>query len=196
LVREISVPITVNNRHVHPSKKDAEQLFGDSHHFSPDPSPDKHLWPGHILWKEKVTVSGPSGSISNVSLLGPLSEKTSIEMSTTDAYRLGLGTEDIKNKKFSPGVTVTGPKGNVFVPIHQPVNGRWLLVSKDLSVKHGLKDGMFVDAHVGADSDWATTFHKVRVIIEGEGRWALYLDPDAASAASVKPGDTAKVLLP
>jgi len=104
--------------------------------------------------------------------------------------------EEIKSKKFSPGLTVTGPKGSVFVPINKAVNGRWLLASKDRAEKMGLKDGMLVDVRVGADSDWATTFHKVLVIIEGEDRWALYLDPDAASAASVKPGDWAQVLLP
>ena len=117
-------------------------------------------------------------------------------MSTTDAYRLGLSTHEIKNKKFSPGLTITGPKGKIFVPIDKPVNGRWLLVSKSKSEQIGLKDGMFVDVRVGSDSDWATTFHKVRVIIEGEDRWAVYLDPDAASAASAKAGDTAYVLLP
>jgi putative phosphotransacetylase len=196
LVKEVPVPITVNNRHVHLSKTDAKQLFGDTHQFAKHSSPDKHLWPGHILWQEKVTISGPKGSISEVSLLGPLGEKTSIEMSTTDAYRLGLSTEEIKTKKFSPGLTIVGPKGSVFVPINKAVNGRWLLASKDRAEKVGLKDGMLVDVRVGSDSDWATTFHKVLVIIEGEDRWALYLDPDAASAASVKPGDTAQVLLP
>ena len=117
-------------------------------------------------------------------------------MSTTDAYRLGLSTEELKSKKFSPGLTITGPKGSTFLTINKAVNGRWLLASKDRAEKMSLKDGMLVDVRVGADSDWATTFHKVLVIIEGEDRWALYLDPDAASAASVKPGDWAHVLLP
>lgn len=195
-MKEVPVPITVNNRHVHLSKTDAKKLFGDAHQFAPHASPDKHLWPGHTLMREQITIAGPKGTISQVSLLGPWGDKTTIEMSTTDAYRLGLSTESIKSKKFSPGVTLTGPKGSVFVPIDKAVNGRWLLVSKDRSEKLGLKDGMFVDVRVGADSDWATTFHKVLVIIEGEDRWALYLDPDAASAASVTPGDTAHVLLP
>jgi putative phosphotransacetylase len=195
LVREIPVPITVNNRHIHLSKEDAKQLFGETHQFGLHSSPDKHLWPGHIHWEEKVTISGPKGSISEVSLLGPLGSKTTIEMSTTDAYRLGLSTHDIKSKKFSPGVTINGPKGKVFLPIERAVNGRWLLVDKSRSEKMGLKDGMHVDVRVGSDSDWSTTFHKVQVIIEGDDRWAVYLDPDAASAASVKPGDTAVVLV-
>ncbi len=186
----------MNNRHVHLSKNDAKQIFGEDYRFTPHSSPDKHLWPGHTLWQEKVTISGPKGEIFEVGLLGPFEEETSIEMSTTDAYRLGLSTVEIKSKKFSPGVTIRGPKGNVFVPLEKSVNGRWLLASKDRADKNGLKDGMLVDVRVGADSDWATTFHKVRVIVEGENRWALYLDPDAASAASVKPGDTAHVILP
>ena len=196
MVREVSVPITVNNRHVHISKNDAKQLFGESHKFSNHPSPDKHLWPGHILFEEKVMIEGPKGEIAEVSLLGPMEEKTSVEMSTTDAYRLGLSTDGIKNKKFSPGITIKGPKGSVFHPTEKAVNGRWLLASKDLADKNGLKDGMLVDVLVGEDSDWATTFHKVRVIVEGQNRWALYLDPDAASAASARPGDTAHVILP
>jgi len=197
MTREIPVPITVNNRHLHLSAEDAKKLFGDTHQFSLHASPDNHLWPGHTILKDQVTISGPSGrSISEVSLLGPLSNKTSIEMSTTDAYRLGLATHDIKSKKFSPGVTITGPKGKVFLAIEKPVNDRWLLVDKMRSEKMGLKDGMLVDVRVGADSDWATTFHKVQVIVDGEDRWALYLDPDAASAASARPGDHALVLLP
>ena len=196
LARELAVPITVNNRHVHLSRTDAKKIFGETYQFASHSSPDRHLWPGHILWQEKVTISGPKGSISEVSLLGPLGEKTSIEMSTTDAYRLGLSTDEIRSKKFSPGITIDGPKGSVFVTIERPVNGRWLLVSKNRSENLGLKDGMLVDARVGSDSDWATTFHKVQVIIDGEDRWALYLDPDAASAASARPGDTAHVVLP
>jgi putative phosphotransacetylase len=196
LAREFPVPVTVNNRHVHLSNEDAKKLFGETHKFVKHSSPDKHLWPGHILWEEKVTISGPSGrSISEVSLLGPPGNKSTIEMSTTDAYRLGLATHEIKSKKFSPGVTIAGPKGEIFLAIERPVNGRWLLVDKSRSEKMGLKDGMLVDVRVGADSDYATTFHKVQVIIEGEDRWAVYLDPDAASAASAKPGDTAVVLL-
>ena len=198
MVKEIPVPIAVNNRHVHLSEKDAHALFGESHDFSQDLSRDRFLWPGHTVLREKVTISGPAGSIPNVGLLGPLGKKTSIEMSTADAYRLGLDTGEIRSKKFGPGVTVTGPKGKVFVEIDQPVNGRWLLVSKKNAEKNGLKDGMSVDVRVGSDSDWTTTFHNFRVIVSDEGdrdHWAVYLDADAASAASARAGDTAHVLL-
>ena len=198
LTKEITVPIAVNNRHVHLSKEDARTIFGESHEFSLDPSPERFLWPGHSLWKEKVTLSGPGGTIQRVSLLGPLGDKTSIEMSCGDGYHLGLNDEDVKAKKFLPGLTLTGPKGSVFVSTDSPINGRWLLLSQSRADKNGLKDGTSVDVRVGSGSDWETTFLKVKVIISSwtdQDCWALYLDPDAAGAASAKAGDTAQVIL-
>jgi putative phosphotransacetylase len=196
-MRETSVPIAVSNRHVHLSEEDARTLFGESHHFSPDPSPERLLWPDQTLWQEKVTLAGPGGTIPRVSILGPLG-RTSIEMSCADAYRLGLNSDNVKAKKFLPGVTITGPKGSVFAPTDYPINGRWLLVSKPRADDNGLKDGASVDVRVAAGSDWATTFHNVKVVVSSitnRDIWALYIDPDAASAAAVKTGDTAHVLL-
>jgi putative phosphotransacetylase len=151
------------------------------------------LWPGHTLWKEKVTLAGPTGTITKVSVLGPL-ERTSVEMSHADAFRLGLQPANMKAKKFGPGVTMIGPKGSIFLSTERAINGRWLLASKIHADKHGLKNGMRVDARVG-EGDLATTFHGVEVIVDDEypDRWALYLDPDAASAASASTGDTAHI---
>jgi len=52
------------------SKEDAGKLFGPSNELTLE-TPDKLLWPGQTLWKEKVTISGPGGSIENVGLVGP-----------------------------------------------------------------------------------------------------------------------------
>lgn len=197
LTKEIPVPIAVSNRHVHLSKEDTRAIFGESYRFSLDPSPERLLWPDQILWQEKVTLTGPGGTIPRVSILGPLG-RTSIEMSCADAYRLGLNSDNLKAKKFLPGVTITGPKGSVFHPTNYPINGRWLLVSKPKAERSSLKDGASVDVRVGAGSDWATTFHNVRVVVSSSTNldiWAFYIDPDAASAASAKTGDTAHLLL-
>jgi putative phosphotransacetylase len=195
-LKEIPVPIAVNNRHVHLSKDDGKTLFGENHPFSADLSQDKMLWPGHTLWKEKVTLAGPTGNITKVSVLGPL-ERTSVEMSHADAYHLGLHPVSMKAKKFGPGVTMIGPKGSVFMSTERAINGRWLLASKIHAEKHDLKNGMRVDARVG-EGDLATTFHGVEVIVDEEypDRWALYLDPDAASAASASTGDTGHIRVP
>ncbi len=194
-MKEIPVPVAVTNRHVHLSKADAGTIFGEPHQFSPDPSPHKLLWPGQSLWMEKVTLAGPTGTISNVSVLGPLG-RTSVEMSCADAYRLGLRPGNGRAGKFGPGVTVIGPKGSVFVATEDALNGRWLFASRVRAEKNGLKNGMRVDVRVG-DSEWLTTFHNVEVVVPEDERdgWALYLDPDAASAASANTGDQCHILV-
>ena len=186
----------MNNRHVHLSKEDAGKLFGPSHELTLE-TPDKLLWPGQTLWKEKVTISGPGGSIQNVGLVGPYGT-TSIELSCSDAYRLGLSMEGAGTKKFPPGVTLKGPSGSVFVTTDSSVSGRWLLVSKSHAEKHGLKDGATVDVRAGSGTDSAVTLHNVKVVVStwtNQDCWAVYLDSDAAGAASVKTGDTAHIIL-
>ncbi len=189
------MPVAVTNRHVHLSKDDARSIFGEPHRFSLDPSANKLLWPGQSLWREKVTLAGPTGTISNVSILGPLGS-TSVEMSCADAYRLGLHPLNAKARKFGPGVTIIGPRGSVFVATEQALNGRWLFASRIQAERHGLKNGMRVDVRVG-DSEWATTFHRVEVVVPEDNLdgWALYLDPDAASAASASTGDQGHILV-
>ncbi len=196
MTREISIPIAVNNRHVHLSKEDAGKLFGPSNDLTLE-TPDKLLWPGQTLWKEKVTISGPGGSIQNVGLVGPYGS-TSIELSCGDAYRLGLSMEGAAAKKFPPGVTVNGPNGSVFVSTDSSVSGRWLLVSKARAEKNGLKDGAPVNVRAGSGTDSAVTFHNVKVVVStwtDQDCWAVYLDSDAAGAASVKNGDLAHIIL-
>ena len=195
MTREIEIPLAVNNRHVHLSKEDAAKLFGP-HELTLD-TPDRLLWPGQTLWKEKVVMSGPQGSIHNVGLVGPYGT-TSVELSCGDAYRLGLSMETAATKKFPPGVTIKGPKGNVFVSTDSSVSGRWLLTSKSRAEKYGLKDGSSVDVRVGSRTESATTFHNVKVVVStwtDQDCWAVYLDADAAGSASAKTGDTAHLIL-
>jgi len=144
------------------SKEDAGKLFGPSNELTLE-TPDKLLWPGQTLWKEKVTISGPGGRIENVGLVGPYGT-TSIELSCGDAYPLGLSMESSGAKKVPPGVTVKGPRGSMFISTDLSVSGRWLLVSKSRAQKHGLKDGASVDVRAGSETDSAVTFDNVKVV--------------------------------
>lgn len=196
MTREIPVPVAVNKRHIHLSKEDAHQLFGETHQFSPHPSPEKLLWPGHTAWIDKVTLAGPKNAIPNVRVLGPLGNQTSIEMSCSDAYRLGLSLQDPEKKRFSPGVTIVGPKGSFSLSSKHMATGRWIYASRTKAGEHGLTEGMKVDVRVG--DSWGVTFHQVYVYVPEDDRegWVLYLDTDEANAAAAQTGDTTYILLP
>ncbi len=46
--------------------------------------------PGQYACKERVTITGPKGSIKNVIVLGPVRKETQVEVSLTDSSSLGL----------------------------------------------------------------------------------------------------------
>lgn len=78
--------VEASGRHVHLSKEDAQQLFGRD-----TLTPERELsQPGQFLSKEKVNLIGPKGSFKDVAVLGPLREKTQVEVSMTDARVLGI----------------------------------------------------------------------------------------------------------
>ena len=87
--KESGYEITVNisARHVHLSKEHVEILFGKNHTITPI---RELMQPGEFAAKETVMVIGPKGVIQNVRVLGPLRDKTQVEISKTDGYTLGI----------------------------------------------------------------------------------------------------------
>jgi putative phosphotransacetylase len=82
-----SIPIAVSARHCHLSKTDLEALFGEG--FELTKKTDLYQ-PGQFSANETVTIIGTRGGISNVRILGPTRNLTQVEISKTDAIKLGL----------------------------------------------------------------------------------------------------------
>lgn len=83
----MKVSIGVSNRHVHLSESDFKKIFNH----------DKKLevlreltQPGEFASNLKVTLKTSKDTIENVRVLGPLRSYTQVEISKTDAYKLGL----------------------------------------------------------------------------------------------------------
>lgn len=83
----MKVNIGVSNHHVHLSECDFKKIF----------NADKKLevvrrltQPGEFASNLKVTLKTDKGTIENVRVLGPLRNYTQVEISKTDAYKLGL----------------------------------------------------------------------------------------------------------
>lgn len=110
----IKIPIETSARHLHICRKDFEMLFGkDSElHYTKELSQ-----PGQYLCRERVTVSGPKGTFENMAILGPLRPETQIEISLTDARKLGIPSciRQSGDIKGSPGCTLSGPNGSIIL---------------------------------------------------------------------------------
>ncbi len=82
----MDIPVVVQYRHVHLSKEDKEKLFGDE--VLEVDTKLKHR--GQVVYKKTVSISGKSGVIENVKILGPSRESTQVEISMSEAAILGI----------------------------------------------------------------------------------------------------------
>lgn len=81
------VEVEASGRHVHLSREDVEALFGNGYQLT---KVRELSQPGQYVCRERVSVTGPKGTIRNVVVLGPERKETQVEVSFTDGLTLGL----------------------------------------------------------------------------------------------------------
>ena len=81
------VPIGVSARHIHLTQEHVEALFGEGYQLTKK----KDLMGGQFASNETVTIVGLKlRAIENVRILGPVRSKSQVEVSATDAIKLGM----------------------------------------------------------------------------------------------------------
>jgi len=68
-MKQLQVPIGISNRHIHLSKEDLENLFGEGYELT---NIKDLVQTGEFAAEETVTVKGPKGSLEKVRILGPV----------------------------------------------------------------------------------------------------------------------------
>lgn len=178
MIKKISIEISA--RHIHLSPKDLEVLFGKGYQLKKS----KDLYqPGDFRAEEKLDIEVRDRKISNITIVGPVRQKTQIELSHTDIIYLGL--EPIVRKsgdiKDTPGAILIGPEGKV--ELKEGVINTWRHIhcnSKEAK-ELGLKDGMLVS--VKTKGKCSLTFHNVIVRVNENYRLVMHLDTDEGNAA-------------
>ena len=117
-----AVPIGVSARHIHLTQEHVETLFGPGYHLTKK----KELMGGQFAANEQVTIVGLKlRAIENVRILGPVRKASQVEISATDAIKLGIKAPIRESGDIagSAPIAVVGPAGALQVipePEHQP----------------------------------------------------------------------------
>lgn len=185
------IPVGVSNRHIHLSKEDLEILFGKGYKLTKLRDLKQ---PGQFAAKETVTIIGSKGSIEKVRILGPVRNKTQLELSITDGFTLGIKLPVRESGKIenTPGVIIKGPKGSVKKNEGAIAALRHIHMSEDYANKFGFKDGDWVS--VITDGIRKVVFHNVLVRVSDKYVLEMHIDTDEANAAGLKNGDKVKIL--
>ena len=185
--KEPGIVVGVSNRHVHLSKEDLEVLFGKGYQLTPV----KDLrQPGQFAAKETVTIVGPKGAIENVRVLGPIRKETQVEISRTDAFKLGLNppVRDSGDLDGTPGIVIVGPAGVVVKNKGVILAKRHIHMHPKDAQHYGVKDKDIVRVIV-EKGERRLIFDDVLVRVREDFALEFHVDTDEANAAMLNNGD-------
>lgn len=185
------VPVAVSARHIHLSKQTIATLFGPEYILQPR---NPLSQPGQFAAQETVSLIGPKKVISGVRILGPARVEDQVELSISDGISLGLDlpVRDSGDIKGSPGFTVSGPRGCVFVPQGAIAARRHLHADPQSARRLNLKDGQIVS--VLCSTKRPVIFQDIMVRVNKAYALELHLDTDEANACNVKNGDLVEIV--
>jgi putative phosphotransacetylase len=178
----MKIPVEISARHIHLSKQDLEKLFGKNYQLKIS----KQLTqPSDFACQETVTIKADKGIIENVRVMGPVREKTQVEISLTDAFKLGVKppvrlSGDLKN---SSPITILGLAGEVSLKEGLIIAKRHIHCSKEEAKEFGFKNGQTVSVKISGERE--TTFHNITARIGEKYKLCLHLDTDEGNSAGI-----------
>lgn len=185
------VPIGVSARHIHLTQEHVETLFGEGYQLTRK----KDLMGGQFASNETVTIVGIKlRAIENVRVLGPVRKASQLEISATDAMKLGIAApiRESGNVAGSSPIAVVGPKGAVYLKEGCIIAMRHIHMSPKDAAASGCKDGDIVS--VKADNERGTVFNQVKIRVDESFTLEMHIDTDEANACKIKTGDMVTII--
>lgn len=188
----LKIPIETSARHIHVSKKDFEILFGSN----ASPTFVKELsQPGQYACKERLTIVGPKGRFEKVVILGPYRNETQVEISVTDARRLGIKSviRQSGDLKGTPGCILIGPKGKIELTKGVIVAKRHIHMTPVDAIRAHVKDNDIVFV-ITTSYERSLIFSDVVVRVSPSYSLAMHVDTDEANAFANEDNPTGVIL--
>ncbi|NLJ99453.1 MAG: phosphate propanoyltransferase [Tissierellia bacterium] len=188
---ELKLPIALSNRHIHLGQEDLDVLFGKGYELTQMKDLSQ---PGQYACEEKVDIVGPKNTIKGVRVLGPTRSRTQLEVSISDAFKLGVEPV-IRNSgdvEGTPGAKIVGPKGEVELEDGIIVAARHIHMHTTDGEKFGVKDKDIVK--IRTEGPRAVVFENVLVRVDESFALEMHVDLEEGNAAGVKNGDLVELI--
>ncbi len=183
IIREIDAKIMVeaSGRHVHLSEKDAIALF-DTETLNKLKDLSQ---PGQYVSDKKVTLIGPKGVLENVTVLGPCRDKTQVELSMTDAKKIGVPpvVRESGDLKDTPGMIICANGHSVQTENSVIVAQRHIHMTPDDAKMLDVSDREIVKVNVNGKR--SLIFDDVIVRVNANYRLSMHIDYDEANAVGL-----------
>lgn len=185
------VPVGVSARHIHLTQQDVETLFGAGYQLTKK----KELMGGQYACNECVTIVGLKlRAIENVRILGPVRKASQVEISATDAIKLGVKApiRESGDLKGSAPIAIVGPKGVLYLKEGCIIAMRHIHMSPEDARQAGVVNGQEVSVQV--DNERGTVFNHVKIRVDSSFTLEMHIDTDEANAAKIGCGNTCTII--
>ena len=191
-MKKSKIPIEISARHIHLSASDLLTLFGADFNLE---KLRELSQPGEFLSRERLTLKTEKGKIEHVAVLGPLREKTQIEISLTDAKKLGLNppVRSSGNLVGSVGCVLSSDKGTLELREGVIVARRHLHLNLTQAQKLGVKDGDSVSVEI-KNCFRPVIFKDVLVRVGENYNLTMHVDTDEGNAAGLTPDSYGEIV--
>lgn len=187
----MKVSVGVSNRHVHLKEADLKILFGEDavlHELKPIHQPTQ------FASKETVTIQTEKSQIENVRVMGPIRSYTQVEISQTDAYKLGIQPpiRDSGDLEGSHPITIIGPAGTIQLQNGCILANRHIHITPKQMKLYGLEG--LTQVHIQIGGEKGGMLSQVFLKVSDDAYFELHLDTDDANAFQIKNGDIVTIL--
>lgn len=185
------IPIGVSAHHVHLSKQHLEELFGKGYKLKPFKNLSQ---PGQFAAEETITLIGPKGKIENVRILGPERLETQVEISASDARKLGI-TPMVRhsgNLEGTPGITIVGSLSSIKLDKGVIIADRHIHMSLEDAIHFGVKDKEIVKVRIRGPK--GGIMDNVTIRVSPDFRLDMHIDTDDANAFLIKQSDLVELI--
>ncbi|MBU7008338.1 phosphate propanoyltransferase [Phosphitispora fastidiosa] len=184
------VPVGVSNRHIHLSQEDIEILFGRGYQLT---VAKELAQKGNYAAKETVNIVGSKGVLERVRIVGPPREVSQVEISRTDAVKLGIEApiRDSGDLDNTPGAILIGPAGPLVLGKGVIIPRAHIHMAKQKAESLDLHDRDKVSILIKGPK--VVCYHNVLVRVTDAGETEFHIDTDEANAAFVDTGDLAMI---
>lgn len=185
-----NVKVGISARHVHLSKEHLEILFGKGYELTKS----KILMGEQYAASETVTLVGKKlRSIEKVRILGPIRDKTQVELSKTDSIFLGANAPvrlsgDIKD---SGEIVIVGPKGTIKIEEGCIISKRHIHMNPIDAERYNMKEGT---VSIKVKGERAGILENVDVRIRNDFHLEMHIDTDEGNALGIKNGDYVEII--
>lgn len=187
----MKISIGVSNRHVHLTKEHLEILFGEG--FELVNLKNLHQ-PTNFVSDSFVTLKTEKSTIEHVRVLGELRKYTQVEISKTDAYKLGINppVRDSGDLEGSAPITLIGPNGEVNLKEGCIIATRHIHITPAQMKEFGFEGKKEVSIRLGGEK--GGIIDHVHLKVDELSYFELHLDTDDANAHFIKEGDIGEIL--